>query len=47
MMTTLKQIVNLTIGIGATVLIIIVIFGIALWLANKLNKNDIQNKKTN
>jgi galactitol-specific phosphotransferase system IIC component len=47
MMTTLKQIVNLTIGIGATVLIIIVIFGIALWLANKLNKNDIQNKKVN
>lgn len=46
-MTTLKQIVNLTIGIGATVLIIIVIFGIALWLANKLNKNDIQNKKVN
>lgn len=44
-MTTLKQIVNLTIGIGATVLIIIVIFGITLWLANKLNKNDIQNKK--
>ena len=46
-MTTLKQIVNLTIGIGATVLIIIVIFGIDLWLANKLNKNDIQNKKVN
>ena len=44
-MTIIKQIVNLVIGIGATVLIIIAIFGIALWLANKLNKNDIQNKK--
>ena len=40
-MTIIKQIVNLVIGIGATVLIIIAIFGIALWLANKLNKNDI------
>jgi galactitol-specific phosphotransferase system IIC component len=43
MMTTLKQIVNLTIGLGATVLIIITIFGIALWLANKLNKDGKTN----
>ena len=46
-MTTLKQIVNLAIGLGAIILIISTIFGIALWLANKLNKNDIQNKKVN
>jgi galactitol-specific phosphotransferase system IIC component len=39
-MTILKQILNLTIGLGATVLIIITIFSIALWLANKLNKNE-------
>ena len=47
MTTTLKQIVNLTIVLGATVLIIIIIFSTALWLGNKLNKDDIQNKKTN
>lgn len=40
-MTILKQIVNLVIGVGAIILIISVIFRIALWLANKLNKNDI------
>jgi galactitol-specific phosphotransferase system IIC component len=43
MMTILKQIINLTIGLGTTVLIIITIFGIALWLANKLNKNEKTN----
>jgi hypothetical protein len=44
-MTILKQIVNLVIGMGATVLIIGTIVGIAFWFASKLNKNDIQNKK--
>jgi hypothetical protein len=39
-MTLLNQIVNLIIGLGLIVLIIIVIFGTALWIAKKLNGND-------
>lgn len=45
-MTILKQITNLVIGVGSTILIIGTIVGIAFWLASKLSKNDIQNKKT-
>jgi hypothetical protein len=39
-MTLLNQIVNLIIGLGFIVLIIIVIFSTALWIAKKLNEND-------
>ena len=39
-MTLLNQIVNLIIGLGLMVLIIIVIFSTAIWLAKKLNGND-------
>jgi galactitol-specific phosphotransferase system IIC component len=39
-MTLLNQIVNLIIGLGLIVLIIIVIFSTALWITKKLNKND-------
>lgn len=46
-MTILKQIINLVIGVGSTILIIGTIVAIAFWLASKLNKNDIQNKKIN
>ena len=39
-MTLLNQIINLIIGLGLMVLIIIVIFSTAIWLAKKLNGND-------
>jgi len=39
-MTLLNQIVNLIIGLGLIVLIIIVIFSLALWIAKKLNEYD-------
>jgi len=39
-MTLLNQIVNLIVGLGLIVLIIIVIFSTSLWIAKKLNEND-------
>ena len=39
-MTLLNKIVNLILGLGLMVLIIIVIFSTALWIAKKLNEND-------
>lgn len=39
-MTLLNQIVNLIVGLGLIVVIIIVIFSTALWIAKKLNGND-------
>ena len=39
-MTLLNKIVNLILGLGLMVLIIIVIFSTALWISKKLNEND-------
>jgi hypothetical protein len=39
-MTLLNKIVNLILGLGLMVLIIIVIFSTALWITKKLNGND-------
>lgn len=38
-MTILKQIINLTIGLGVTVVFIVIIVGSAFWLAKKFGKN--------